>query len=98
MFYLYVNLLSMSWIKDILESFTETKDPFIKFLFRLTLLIFFIVIAFFAFNIIKGRKVNIGPYSVDIGSGNKDKEVRGDTTKTTPNKSKDEPDTVIPVG
>jgi hypothetical protein len=46
----------MSWINDVFDSAGNNKDPFVKFLFRLTLLVVFLLICFISFFIITGKK------------------------------------------
>src|SRR5665213_2505354 len=57
----------MSWIKDAIDSFNNSKDPFVRFIFRFILLIVCVVLVFFAYEIITGKKIHLGSgdYGVD---------------------------------
>lgn len=50
----------MSWIKEVFYFSNENKDPFVKFLFRLTFLVIFVVIVFLAYALITGKKIHWG--------------------------------------
>ena len=47
----------MSWIKEAFDGLGNSKDPFVKILFRLALLVLFILLAFLTFSIISGKKI-----------------------------------------
>ena len=47
----------MSWIKEAFDGINNSKDPFIKVVFRLTFLVLFILLCFLTFSIITGKKI-----------------------------------------
>ena len=75
----------MSWLKEVFDFSNENKDPFTKLLLRLTFLVVFFVLLFFAYNIITGKCVEIAGCRFCV--------INKDTTKAIINTPVIKPDT-----